>query len=76
MARGLEIGEVGSASGLRQLVSKVAVTSYALLNVVGDKLVWFKVKAGFGGKLRRIITGGMHFFQGHRPVGSTRFAVW
>jgi long-chain acyl-CoA synthetase len=58
MARGLAMGEVGSASGLRQLVSKVAVTAYALLNVVGDKLVWFKVKAGLGGKLKRIITGG------------------
>jgi long-chain acyl-CoA synthetase len=52
------MGEVGSPTGLRQLVSKVAVTAYALLNVVGDKLVWYKVKAGFGGKLKRIITRG------------------
>jgi long-subunit acyl-CoA synthetase (AMP-forming) len=58
MARGLAMGEVGSPTGLRQLVSKVAVTAYALLNVVGDKLVRYIVKAGFGGKLKRIITGG------------------
>jgi hypothetical protein len=28
------------------------------LNVVGDKLVWSKVNAGFGGKLKTIISGG------------------
>jgi long-chain acyl-CoA synthetase len=58
MARGLTVGEVGPPSGLRQLVSKVVVTALAPLNVVGDKLVWSKVKAGFGGKLKTIISGG------------------
>lgn len=28
------------------------------LNLVGDKLVWSKVKAGFGGRQRVIISGG------------------
>jgi long-chain acyl-CoA synthetase len=52
------LGEVGIPSGLRQFVSKVAVTALASLNVVGDKLIWSKVKAGFGWKLKTIISGG------------------
>jgi long-chain acyl-CoA synthetase len=58
MAVGLALGEVGSPSGLRQLVSKAAVTALVPLNVVGDKLVWSKVKAGLGGALKTIFSGG------------------
>jgi hypothetical protein len=49
---------VGTPGGLRQFVSKVAVTALASLNVVGDKLIWSKVKARFGWKLKTIISGG------------------
>jgi long-chain acyl-CoA synthetase len=58
LAKGLAVGEEGDPSGLRRLVSKAAVTGLAPLNLVGDKLVWSKVKAGFGGKLKTIISGG------------------
>ncbi|KAG7337962.1 long-chain-fatty-acid-CoA ligase [Nitzschia inconspicua] len=58
LANGLAVGEAGTPSGLRQLASKAAVAGLAPLNFVGDKLVWSKVKAGFGGKLKTIISGG------------------
>jgi long-chain acyl-CoA synthetase len=58
LARGLAVGEAGTPSGLRQLASRAAVVGLAPLNHVGDKLVWSKVKAGFGGKLKTIISGG------------------
>ena len=45
-------------SGLKRLVSRAIVTALAPLNAVGDKLVWSKVKAGFGGNLKLIISGG------------------
>jgi long-chain acyl-CoA synthetase len=56
LARGLAVGE--SPSGLKQLASRATVLGLAPLNAVGDKLVWSKVKAGFGGKLKTIISGG------------------
>jgi hypothetical protein len=52
LARGLAVGEVGTPSGLRQLASMMTVAALAPVNVVGDKLVWSKVKSGFGGKLK------------------------
>jgi hypothetical protein len=53
-ARGLTLGEVGTPSGLPQLVSKVAVTAWAPLNAVGDQPVLSEVNEGFGGKLKTL----------------------
>jgi long-chain acyl-CoA synthetase len=58
LSNGLAVGEVGAPSGLRQLASRMVVAALATVNVVGDKLVWSKVKAGFGGKVKTIISGG------------------
>jgi long-chain acyl-CoA synthetase len=57
IARGLIVGEE-APSGLQRLVSRGLVTALAPLNAVGDKLVWSKVKDGFGGQLKTIISGG------------------
>lgn len=43
---------------LERLSSKVLLAVLAPLNAVGDKLVWSKVKDGFGGNLKTIISGG------------------
>jgi long-chain acyl-CoA synthetase len=57
IANGIVVGdEVPGA--MKKLKSKVIVTALAPLNAVGDKLVWSKVKDGFGGKLKTIISGG------------------
>mmetsp|Transcript_12314 Transcript_12314/g.25018 ORF Transcript_12314/g.25018 Transcript_12314/m.25018 type:complete len:803 (+) Transcript_12314:56-2464(+) len=40
------------------LISTVIVKALVPLNFVGDKLVWKKVQAGFGGRQRNIISGG------------------
>mmetsp|Transcript_25485 Transcript_25485/g.38115 ORF Transcript_25485/g.38115 Transcript_25485/m.38115 type:complete len:784 (+) Transcript_25485:786-3137(+) len=56
IANGLVVGEEGS--GGNKLVSKLVLAALAPLNAVGDKLVWSKVKDGFGGKNKVIISGG------------------
>jgi len=38
--------------------SKAILTTLAPVNALGDKLVWSKVKDGFGGKIKVIISGG------------------
>lgn len=58
IAKGLAVGNADEPSGLKRLASKAAVMSVAPLNAVGDKLVWSKVKDGFGGNLKTIISGG------------------
>lgn len=40
------------------MLSSLIVKALAPLNFVGDKLVWSKVQAGFGGRQRNIISGG------------------
>lgn len=57
IAGGLTVSEE-PPSGLKRLASKATVTALAPVNAVGDKLVWSKVKDGFGGKLKTIISGG------------------
>eukprot|EP00529_Nitzschia_sp_RCC80_P017279 CAMPEP_0113496736 /NCGR_PEP_ID=MMETSP0014_2-20120614/30273_1 /TAXON_ID=2857 /ORGANISM="Nitzschia sp." /LENGTH=840 /DNA_ID=CAMNT_0000390663 /DNA_START=284 /DNA_END=2806 /DNA_ORIENTATION=+ /assembly_acc=CAM_ASM_000159 len=57
LSKGLAVGDE-SPGGLERLWSKALVTGLAPLNAVGDKLVWSKVQAGFGGKLKTIISGG------------------
>jgi long-chain acyl-CoA synthetase len=69
LAKGLAVTDVarmtsnddddGTGPGaLSRLVSRGIVLGLAPLNYVGDKLVWSKVKAGFGGNLKTIISGG------------------
>jgi len=43
---------------LERLASKATLAALSPLNKVGDKLVWSKVKDGFGGNLKTIISGG------------------
>jgi long-chain acyl-CoA synthetase len=57
IANGLTVGDE-EPSGLQRLASKAVVTALAPINAVGDKLVWSKVQAGFGGNLKTIISGG------------------
>jgi len=57
IANGLVVGAAKPDRATR-LKSKAIVTSLAPLNAVGDKLVWSKVKDGFGGQLKTIIAGG------------------
>mmetsp|Transcript_1662 Transcript_1662/g.3985 ORF Transcript_1662/g.3985 Transcript_1662/m.3985 type:complete len:838 (+) Transcript_1662:280-2793(+) len=58
LAKGLAVSDSDGPSGLTRLVSKATVAAVAPLNLVGDKLVWSKVKDGFGGNLKTIISGG------------------
>lgn len=58
IANGQVVGNADEPSGLKRLASKAAVAAVAPLNAVGDKLVWSKVKDGFGGNLKCIISGG------------------
>ena len=43
---------------LETLSAKLAAQGLACLHAVGNKLVWSKVQAGFGGKVKTIICGG------------------
>lgn len=57
IAQGLVVADE-APDGLQKLVSKAAVLALSPLNAVGNKLVWSKVQAGFGGNLKVIISGG------------------
>lgn len=57
IAKGLVVGD-DSPSFLSKLAAKAVCTVLAPINVVGNKLVWSKVKDGFGGNLKVIISGG------------------
>lgn len=57
IANGLVVGDEPS-NGLERLRSKAIVKLLAPLNAVGDKIVWSKVKDGFGGQLKVMIAGG------------------
>jgi long-chain acyl-CoA synthetase len=57
ICRGLVVGDE-PPSPLDGIVSSIIVKALSPLNFVGDKLVWSKVKAGFGGRQRVIISGG------------------
>mmetsp|Transcript_13461 Transcript_13461/g.20468 ORF Transcript_13461/g.20468 Transcript_13461/m.20468 type:complete len:797 (-) Transcript_13461:270-2660(-) len=57
IAQGLVVGD--SPPGfIEKVKSNIIVAALAPLNAVGDKLVWSKVKEGFGGKQKVIISGG------------------
>ena len=57
IANGLVVGETQPASSQR-ILSSLIVTLLSPVNAIGDKLVWSKVKAGFGGRQKCIISGG------------------
>jgi long-chain acyl-CoA synthetase len=57
IAKGLVVGDVAPGP-LEKLASKAIVAALAPINAVGDKLVWSKVKDGFGGNIKLIISGG------------------
>lgn len=54
IAKGLVVGKEGG----NKLLSNLILASLSPLNALGDKLVWSKVKDGFGGKNKVIISGG------------------
>jgi long-chain acyl-CoA synthetase len=57
IANGLVVGD--EAPGLvKKTTAKAICTLLSPINAVGNKLVWSKVKDGFGGNLKVIIAGG------------------
>jgi long-chain acyl-CoA synthetase len=57
IVKGLIVGDVAPGP-LEKLASKAILAALAPINAVGDKLVWSKVKDGFGGNIKLIISGG------------------
>ena len=55
--KGLVVGD-DAPSPVDGIISTLIVKALAPLNFVGNKLVWSKVQAGFGGRQRNIISGG------------------
>jgi long-chain acyl-CoA synthetase len=56
-SRGLVVSNQ-AVSGLDEIVSKIMLTMVRPIHAVGNKLVWSKVRDGFGGRLKVIISGG------------------
>uniref|UniRef100_A0A7S2SD18 AMP-dependent synthetase/ligase domain-containing protein n=1 Tax=Eucampia antarctica TaxID=49252 RepID=A0A7S2SD18_9STRA len=56
-AQNLVVSDSPASKGSRR-ISKLIVALLAPLNAVGNKLVWSKVKDGFGGRTKAIISGG------------------
>mmetsp|Transcript_37477 Transcript_37477/g.76432 ORF Transcript_37477/g.76432 Transcript_37477/m.76432 type:complete len:831 (-) Transcript_37477:61-2553(-) len=57
IARGLVVGD-SKPSKVNRLLSSLIVASVSPLNAAGNKLVWSKVRDGFGGNNKAIISGG------------------
>jgi long-chain acyl-CoA synthetase len=57
VAKGLVVADKPPGA-IQKSKSKAIVASLAPVNALGDKLVWSKVKDGFGGNVRVIIAGG------------------
>ena len=57
IARGIVAADNNPGS-LAKLYSKAIVAALSPINAVGNKLVWSKVKDGFGGRVKTIISGG------------------
>jgi long-chain acyl-CoA synthetase len=55
--KGLVVGDE-APSPMDEIVSTFIVKALAPINFIGNKLVWSKVQAGFGGRQRTIISGG------------------
>lgn len=56
ITQGLTLGD--KVEGGNKMLSNVILATLAPINAVGDKIVWSKVKDGFGGKNKLIISGG------------------
>ena len=57
IAKGLVVGSE-KPGPLETLQAKTTLAGIGLVNAVGNKLVWSKVRDGFGGNVRAIICGG------------------
>lgn len=57
IAQGLVVGDV-PPSQLQRLVSRTMACIAAPINAIGEKLLWSKVKEGFGGNIKAIVLGG------------------
>jgi long-chain acyl-CoA synthetase len=57
ISKGLVVG-TSPPDSITRLQSKLIVACLSPINAVGDKLVWSKVKDGFGGQIKTIISGG------------------
>jgi len=57
IVNGLVVGDAKEQGG-NKIVSSLILAALAPLNALGDKLVWSKVRDGFGGKNKVIISGG------------------
>lgn len=57
IAQGLVLGD-SSPSFISKLQSRIILALLSPINAVGNKLVWSKVQAGFGGQQKAIISGG------------------
>lgn len=57
IAKGIVVGSKQPGT-ITRMKSKVIVACLAPINAVGDKIVWSKVKDGFGGQIKTIISGG------------------
>lgn len=57
IAQGLVVGDA-PPTPFQRILSRAVVSALAPLNAVGNKLVWSKVQAGFGGSIKAIISGG------------------
>jgi len=54
----LNENDATSTSTVSKLSSKLILAALTPLNNIGDKLVWSKVKDGFGGRVKYILSGG------------------
>ena len=57
IVKGLVVGDA-PPSALDRFVSSAIVVALSPLNALGDKLVWSKVRDGFGGSTKAIVSGG------------------
>ena len=57
IAQGLVVGD-SPPNVISKLTSALIVAALSPINAVGNKLVWSKVQAGFGGQQKAIISGG------------------
>lgn len=57
VAKGLVVGDKPPGT-LQKIAARLTCALLKPFNAIGDKLVWSKVKDGFGGRLKVIISGG------------------
>lgn len=57
VAKGLVVGSM-SAGAAEKIKSSAIIAGLSPINAVGNKLLWKKVREGFGGRVKAIICGG------------------